>query len=61
MTVHSTFTTGELLAYFLPLKKHAPTRSRFWTDGGSGRWINTEEDLDAVVVYVIEAQDRKGV
>ena len=42
------------------LKKHEPTRSRFWTEGGSRRWINTEEDLEAVVVYVIDSQDRKG-
>ena len=43
------------------LKTHEPTRSRFWSEGGSRRWINTEEDLDAVVVYVMDAQDRKGV
>ena len=61
MTDHSTFNTGEPLAYFRTLKKHEPTRSRFWTEGGSGRWINREEDLDAVVVYVMEGQDRKGV
>ena len=43
------------------LKTHEPTRSRFWTEGGSRRWINTEEDLEAAVVYVMEGRDRKGV
>ena len=42
------------------LKKHEPTRSRFWTEGGSRRWINTEEDLDAVVVYVMDGQVRNS-
>jgi REP element-mobilizing transposase RayT len=43
------------------LKEVESTRSRFWTEGGSCRWINLEADLEAAVVYVIEAQDRKGV
>lgn len=42
------------------LKELEPGRTRFWTEGGSCRWINVDEDLEAVVVYVIEAQDRKG-
>ena len=36
-----------------------PGRSRFWTEGGSCRWINVDDDLEAAVNYVIEAQDRK--
>ena len=44
------------------LKEVEPTRSRsrFWTEGGSRRWINREENLEAAIVYVMEAQDRKG-
>ncbi len=35
-------------------------RERFWTEGGSRRWINHEDDLEAAITYVNEAQDRKG-
>jgi hypothetical protein len=35
------------------------TRSRFWTEGASCRWINHENDLEAAILYVVEAQDRK--
>jgi REP element-mobilizing transposase RayT len=41
------------------LKADVPTRARFWTEGGSCRWINQEADLEAAVLYVVEAQDRK--
>lgn len=34
-------------------------RERFWTEGGSRRWINHEDDLEAAIIYVNEAQDRK--
>ena len=43
------------------LKTDVPTRTRFWTEGASCRWINTEDDLEATVLYVAEAQDRKGM
>ena len=42
------------------LKAAEAARTRFWTEGGSCRWINQEADLEAAVFYVIEAQDRKG-
>ncbi|WP_146527097.1 transposase [Novipirellula artificiosorum] len=41
------------------LKPKHSGRARFWTEGGSRRWINHEKDLEAAIVYVIEAQDRK--
>ena len=41
------------------LKAVHATRTEFWTEGASLRWINTEDDLAAVVVYVMEAQDPK--
>jgi len=43
------------------LKEAGETRTCFWTEGASCRWINTEEDLEAAIIYVREAQDRKGV
>ena len=43
------------------LKEAGESRTNFWTEGGSRRWINTEDDLEAAIVYVLEAQDRKGV
>ena len=43
------------------LKEAGAARTRFWTEGGSCRWINHEQELEAVVIYVIDAQDRKGV
>ena len=43
------------------LKPTHPGRERFWTEGGSRRWINHENDLEAAIVYVNEAQDRKGL
>ena len=42
------------------LKPHHPDRERFWTEGGSRRWLNHEDDLEAAITYVNEAQDRKG-
>jgi REP element-mobilizing transposase RayT len=36
------------------------TRTQFWTEGGSRRWINDEDDLEAAIVYVLDVQDRKG-
>ena len=42
------------------LKPRHPGRERFWTKGGSRRCMNHEDDLEAVITYVNEAQDRKG-
>jgi REP element-mobilizing transposase RayT len=42
------------------LKEAGATRTRFWTEGASCRSINQEDDLEATVRYVIDAQDRKG-
>ena len=41
------------------LKKRTPDRTSFWTERSSARYINTEDDLEAAIVYVLEAQDRK--
>ena len=43
------------------LKPNHPGRENFWTEGASRRYLNTEEDLEAAIIYVNEAQDRKGV
>ncbi len=37
-----------------------PTRDTWWAERGSIRWIFGEEDLQTVVQYVTEAQDRKA-
>jgi REP element-mobilizing transposase RayT len=42
------------------LKASYPGRKRFWTEGGSCRSINHEDDLESAIIYVKEAQDRKG-
>lgn len=41
------------------LKPSYPGRKRFWTEGGSCRWINRTDDLIAAIQYVNEAQNRK--
>ncbi|MEO2014897.1 MAG: transposase [Fuerstiella sp.] len=41
------------------LKPHNAGRERFWTKGASCRWINQEDDLEAAIIYVAEAQDQK--
>ena len=41
------------------LKRSHAGRERFWTEGGSCRWINHEDDLETVIAYVTYAQDRK--
>lgn len=43
------------------LKLRHSGRDRFWTEGGSRRWINHEDDLEAAITYVNEAQERKGL
>jgi len=41
------------------LKPSHRGRERFWTEGGSCRWINHEDDLKSVIVYASDAQDSK--
>lgn len=36
-------------------------RTRWWTEGGSGRYMNRRSELDAVIAYVRGTQDRKGI
>ena len=42
------------------LKEAGVARTQFWTEGGSRRWINDDDALEGAILYVIEAQDRKG-
>ena len=39
------------------LKVNHKERENFWTERASRRWINHEEDLEAAILYVLEAQD----
>ncbi len=39
------------------LKVSHKERENFWTERASRRWINHEEDLEAAILYVLEAQD----
>lgn len=41
------------------LKESGLTRKNIWTEGGSKKSINTEDDLARVIDYASEAQDRK--
>lgn len=41
------------------LKGAGVKREKFWTEGGSKKSVNTEEDLDRVIFYASEGQDRK--
>lgn len=43
------------------LKHRHPERIRFWTEGASRRYINSEDDLALSVAYVLEAQDNKDL
>ncbi len=43
------------------LKLRYPNRKHFWTEGGSGRFVNSETELERVVLYASEAQDRKDL
>ena len=43
------------------LKEAHEKRNRFWTQGASCRWLNSDDDLAKAVDYTNEAQDRKGV
>ncbi len=38
------------------LQPNNPNRKRFWTEGASCRWINHENDLEAAIIYTVEAQ-----
>ena len=33
-----------------------PNRKRFWTEGGSCRWIKQQDDLQSAIIYVNESQ-----
>jgi REP element-mobilizing transposase RayT len=35
------------------------TQAKIWTRGGDCEWIRTEKDLEQIVTYVIDGQDRK--
>ncbi len=35
------------------------SQEKIWTRGGDCEWIRTEEDLQQIVAYVIDGQDRK--
>jgi REP element-mobilizing transposase RayT len=37
-----------------------PTRENWWAERGSIRFLNSEDSLEAAVLYVLEAQDRKA-
>ncbi len=41
------------------LKESGVIRENMWTEGGSKRSINTLEELDRVIFYASEGQDRK--
>jgi len=40
------------------LKANQLERTRFWTQGASHRWLNTDESLAAAIEYVKDFQDR---
>jgi hypothetical protein len=35
-------------------------RTKWWTERGSGYFVNDDEGLDAVIQYVCEGQERRG-
>ena len=41
------------------LKPTDPSRSNWWAERGSIRWIFNEESLHAAITYVLEGQDKK--
>jgi len=41
------------------LKSFDKARDNWWAERGSIRWVYTDDDLEAVVIYVIDTQDRK--
>jgi REP element-mobilizing transposase RayT len=42
-------------------KSHLYIDRPVWTEGGDWECINSVDDLEQVIAYVIEAQDRKGI
>jgi len=42
------------------LKSAGVNRENFWTEGSSKRCVNSEEELERVIYYATEGQDRKG-
>lgn len=43
------------------LNELVPRRKRWWTDRGSGRFLNCDDGLEKATIYVRESQDRKGL
>lgn len=43
------------------MKAVCPDRKKFWVEGGSRRYLNTQQDLENAMMYVTEAQDRRGL
>jgi REP element-mobilizing transposase RayT len=43
------------------IKNTALIRQRFWTEGADCEKLYDEAELEAAVIYVLEAQDRKGL
>jgi REP element-mobilizing transposase RayT len=41
------------------LKKSNPERLKWWTEGGSQQLLFTDQSLQDIIFYVMEAQDRK--
>jgi REP element-mobilizing transposase RayT len=41
-------------------KPNDQVREKWWAEKGSRRYIGDEESLEAVVAYVLDAQERKG-
>lgn len=41
------------------LKSFDDKRVNWWAERGSIRWVYTDHDLDSVVIYVVDRQDRK--
>ena len=41
------------------LKSFEGRRKNWWAERGSIRWVFTHADLESVIFYVVEAQDRK--
>jgi len=40
----------------LKVDPNAAKHARWWTQGGSGRYLNDEDSLEAAVLYVRDAQ-----
>jgi REP element-mobilizing transposase RayT len=38
-------------------QSHEPPREQWWAERGSIRWLHTQDDLDAAILYVRDGQD----